>query len=103
MPRALLFLVALLLGCRRYDPGTPPMPTIVAPTTGSDVHSYAHPEQVTTTGLALALDVSFDARTISGVATFELQRNDPSAPLLLDTRGLAIDAVELAPDATTWQ
>jgi leukotriene-A4 hydrolase len=104
MPRALLFLlVALVLACRARYPPTPTMPTIVAPATGSDVHSYAHPEQVATTRLALALDVSFDARTIRGVATFELQRNDPTAPLLLDTRGLAIDSVELAPDATTWQ
>ena len=45
--------------------------------------------------MAMSWDVDFEARALSGEAMFWVERLDPEAPLILDTRGLAIDAVEL--------
>ncbi len=58
-----------------------------------DPHSYAHPEQVAVSHIALDLAVDFDAKTLSGSATLDLDRHDLQAPLLLDTRDLTITAV----------
>ncbi len=108
MPRLLLPLVLLVLAiaCHRHPPPRAvPMPTALPELTtpGTDVHSYARPEQATTTRIELELDVSFEAHTITGIATYELRRGDPHAPLLLDTRGLEVQRVERSGDGERWQ
>src|SRR5687768_4371645 len=108
MLRPCFVLLALLAACRpvREHRGvsTPTSSSAVADV-GADVHSYAHPEQVATVGIELALAVSFDDHAIDGVATFALRRDDRRAPLVLDTRDLAIARVEIAGAGTTpsWQ
>jgi leukotriene-A4 hydrolase len=55
-----------------------------------DVHSFAQPDRVRVTHCSLALRASFVERTLSGTAQLKLQRTDPDAPVVLDTRGLQI-------------
>lgn len=60
-----------------------------------DEHSYAEPDQVAITDLALDLKLDFDSKTISGTATYTLDwKNKAAKQLVLDTRDLAIDKVE---------
>ena len=73
------------------EPDAPPAAT----EPDRDQHSYAEPEKVRIEDIALELDVDFDARQLSGTATYELEWRDPAATtLVLDTRELAIESVE---------
>ncbi|HMF74176.1 MAG TPA: M1 family metallopeptidase [Bryobacteraceae bacterium] len=58
-----------------------------------DVHSFSQPDRVRVTHCSLSLRASFDERVLSGTAQLRLQRSDPDAPLVLDTRDLQIHAV----------
>ncbi|GAB3222572.1 M1 family metallopeptidase [Hymenobacter seoulensis] len=60
-----------------------------------DPHSYARPAEVSVHHLALALTVDFDAKTLAGHATWLLTNHAAAAELVLDARGLAIEAVLL--------
>lgn len=62
-----------------------------------DPHSYAQPEAYATQHVDLDLGVDFSARTLSGTAVLQLEARKPGAPLVLDTRDLAIERVESAP------
>ena len=101
MPR--LSLAPLLLvassGCKGdATKPTPPPSTIAAPTPAEpaplphDPHSFAQPDRVAVTHLALDLTVDFAQRELHGVARYTVARTDPRAPLVLDTRALRIDA-----------
>ena len=59
----------------------------------TDVHSHARPDKVRVSHLHLDLRADFEARILGGEATLTLDRTDASAPLILDTDGLAIGAV----------
>lgn len=60
-----------------------------------DESSYAQPEKVVITDLALDLALDFDARVISGTATYTLDwKRDDANELVLDTRELDIRKVE---------
>jgi aminopeptidase N len=72
----------------------------VSPT--RDEHSYAEPDVVVVTHLALDLALDFDKRTLAGTATLDLDwKNPANRMLVLDTRQLRIDGAE-AGDGTTW-
>ena len=58
-----------------------------------DRHSYAEPEKVRLTHLSLSLAASFEKRMLSGTARLTVERLDPAAPLILDTRALHIESV----------
>jgi aminopeptidase N len=64
--------------------------------TGPDPHSFAQPGQVRVEHMGLAWTVSFDQKRLDGVATLLLDRKDPQAPLLLDTRDLEVSRVAAA-------
>ncbi|MEZ5399513.1 MAG: M1 family metallopeptidase [Bryobacteraceae bacterium] len=66
------------------------------PTARRDVHSHANPHQVVPTHVELDLEVRFESKTLAGTVTLPLRRIDRAAPLVLDTRDLAIRAVEAA-------
>jgi leukotriene-A4 hydrolase len=55
-----------------------------------DIHSFSQPDRVRVTHCSLVLRASFEERVLSGTAQLRLQRSDPDAPLVLDTRGLHI-------------
>ncbi|GAB3735613.1 M1 family metallopeptidase [Luteimonas pelagia] len=60
-----------------------------------DQHSYAEPDKVRIKDIALDLAMDFDAKTLSGTATYTLDWRDPQATqLVLDTRELTIQSVE---------
>ena len=60
-----------------------------------DEHSFAQPDKVRTTDLALDLAIDFDQKVIRGVATYTLDWRDKSATrLVLDTRDLTIVKAE---------
>ncbi|WP_330947756.1 M1 family metallopeptidase [Thermomonas sp. LB-4] len=86
-------------GCQRNQNPAPAAAAPAAPAAAAekivDEHSYAQPDQVRTTDLALDLAIDFDSRTIGGTATYALDWVDKSATqLVLDTRDLAIDKAE---------
>jgi aminopeptidase N len=58
-----------------------------------DVHSFAEPMRVAVTHVALDLVLDFDARSAVGTVELALDRRERGAPLVLDTNGLAIEAV----------
>ncbi|MBX0289376.1 M1 family metallopeptidase [Hymenobacter sp. HSC-4F20] len=73
----------------------------LAPAFTPDPHSYARPAEVSVHHLDLDLIVDFSSSTLAGTATWQLTHHAPAAELVLDTRGLAIDAVLLGgPDGT---
>ncbi|MDB6162719.1 MAG: aminopeptidase [Xanthomonadaceae bacterium] len=68
-----------------------------------DEHSYAEPDTVRTTDLALDLAVDFDHRQLTGTATHTLQWLDLKATqLVLDSRDLTIDKIEGAVGKDQW-
>ncbi|MFD1468690.1 leukotriene A4 hydrolase C-terminal domain-containing protein [Hymenobacter caeli] len=69
------------------------MPTAALP---PDPHSHAGDAPARVRHLALALTVDFATRTLAGTATWHLAESAGDA-LVLDTRGLAVDAVTLGP------
>ena len=86
-------------GCQRNQNPAPDAATPAAPAAAAekivDEHSYAQPDKVRTTDLALDLAIDFDSKTIGGTATYALDWVDKSATqLVLDTRDLAIDKAE---------
>lgn len=69
-------------------------PTVAAETV-VDEHSYAQPDKVRITDIALDLAIDFDKKEIHGSATYTLDWVDQKATaLVLDTRDLHIDKAE---------
>ncbi len=63
---------------------------------GPDPHSYSRPDQVRVAHVGLNWAVDFDAEALTGDAILLLDRKDPSAPLILDSRDLDIKQVSAA-------
>ena len=64
----------------------------------ADPHSYGNPEQIQIQQFELDLTVDFDAKRLNGIVVLDIQRQPDcptGAPLVLDTRGLTIEKVEL--------
>ena len=79
--------------CKKQTPAPVPEPTPVTPSAPpDDPHSAARPHETAVTHLALDLTVDFDARRLHGTARYTLDRKVAGAPLVLDTRDLAIVA-----------
>jgi aminopeptidase N len=87
-------------GCERAPTPEPAAPAAAAqPATTAekvvDEHSYAEPDKVRTTDLALELAVDFAKKTLSGTATYSLEWTDKAASqLVLDTRDISIQKAE---------
>lgn len=63
-------------------------------TAETDEQSYAEPDKVRTKDLALELKVDFDAKTLSGSATYTLDWLDKNATqLVLDSRAITVEKV----------
>ena len=99
-------------GCPQQNPATsaatPAATPAPAPAPSAekvvDEHSYAQPDKVRTTDIALDLAVDFAKKVISGTATLSLDWADKTTTqLVLDTRDLTIDKVEGQDAAGAWQ
>src|SRR5579859_1289412 len=68
------------------------------PNARRDIHSYSNPEQIRVRHLDLDCDVLFDRKILEGTATLSVERRVDSGapPLILDTRHLHIEKVEVA-------
>ena len=93
---------ALAAGCSRDTtpaPGADAQPAAtqqaaVNATAETDEQSYAEPDKVRTKDLALELKVDFDAKTLSGSATYTLDWLDKNATqLVLDSRAITVEKV----------
>ena len=73
-------------------------------TRAADVHSYARPEQVRVWHVDLDLEVDFARQRLQGHATLTVERvsRDATQPLVLDSRKLQIDKVEISTDGATF-
>ncbi len=58
-----------------------------------DVHSYAKPLEARVTHVALDLSVDFQAKRLSGTATLDLQAKPGVKQIILDDKGLEIEAI----------
>ena len=97
-------LAALLLaaGCRVAEHDNAAQPTrteaaaiapILTTADAKDIHSYARPLEARVHHVALDLAVDFDARRIGGTATLDIQRRPEAKEIILDTKGLEIEAI----------
>jgi aminopeptidase N len=99
----------LAAGCsREAAPGadvasTKPQAAAAKRTRSHDETSYAQPDKVAITDLALDLAIDFDKKEIGGSAVYTLDWKDQTATeLVLDTRALALSKVEGADAAGQW-
>ena len=109
---SLTVLPALLLavGCSRQPtpsatakPARPEVAAVHPASAAHDEHSYAEPDQVRITDLALELAIDFDSKQMTGTATSTLNWLDPAAKqLVLDTRDLTIQKVEGVGNDGKW-
>ncbi len=87
-------------GCSRETPQAAQPALADAPASAVDARrhdesSYAQPDKVVITDLALDLALDFDNRQLAGTAIYTLEWKDAQATqLVLDTRDLAIEKVE---------
>jgi leukotriene-A4 hydrolase len=102
--RSLLAPLAFLAACMSNAPApervvTPPAAVPTLPplhTPGPDPHSFARPDEARVSHMGLDLTVDFDARVLSGTATLAVIRRADADQLILDTRDLTIERIEVA-------
>jgi len=101
--------VAIAAGCSREAPAPAAAPVaqeapaaVNAESRSHDESSYAEPDKVAITDIALDLKLDFDQKQIGGTAVYSLDWKDKAATqLVLDTRDLTISKVEaLSADGT---
>ena len=85
--------LALTIGCGKTDPPAETDNRVTTSPQERDIHSYARPDEVRVTHVALDLRADFDARVLSGTATLSLQRNSSAHEVVLDIKGLEIQRI----------
>lgn len=75
---------------RRQEPQVAPILTGPA---ARDAHSFARPEIARVTHVALDLDADFAAHRMAGTATLDIQAAPGAGEIILDARGLEIEAI----------
>ena len=63
--------------------------------TPTDIHTFAVPKEAKITHLDLKLNVDFDTKILSGVATYDIDVQNGADKIYLDTRSLTIENVEV--------
>ena len=79
-----------LAACNSGKTDNPQTPVSMKPI---DPHSYARPQEVAITHLNWQAVVDFDQQQIKATATYDLQRQDQQAPLVLDVNGPGVHKV----------
>ncbi|HET9335736.1 MAG TPA: M1 family metallopeptidase [Sphingomicrobium sp.] len=92
-----VFAAFALLSCRAGDSPPAIEPVEAAPILDTpdavDIHSFAKPLEARVTHVALDLNVDFDTRRIGGTATLDVQAKPDATQIILDDKGLEIEAV----------
>lgn len=65
---------------------------------GKDIHSFSEPDKAVVKHLSLQLQVDFDAKQLTGVATWDISHTPDAKEIVFDTKGLVIEAVFLNDD-----
>lgn len=63
--------------------------------TPNDIHTFAVPEDAKITHLDLKLNVDFESKTLSGVASYDIEVKNNATKIYLDSRNLTIEKVEV--------
>src|SRR5438477_13013729 len=67
--------------------------------TGKDIHTFSEPDKVRVKHIDLDLEALFDRKILRGTATLAVERiGSSNAPLILDSRDLSIEKVEVSRD-----
>ncbi len=87
-----------LMSCQAREAPPPaaeagPIAPILETPDAVDIHSYAKPLQARVTHVALDLNVDFDTKRIGGTATLDIQAKPDAKEIILDDKGLEIEAV----------
>jgi aminopeptidase N len=85
--------LTLTIGCGKTDPPAETDRRVTTSSQERDIHSYARPDEVRVTHVALDLRADFDAHVLSGTATLSLERDGSAAEVVLDTKGLQIELI----------
>ena len=100
---ALVVAASSATACSRSEEAAAPPPATATPAQERDIHSYARPEDVRVTHVALDLRADFAAKVLSGTATLTVERAANAQQIVLDTNKLTIERVTAAGGATTLQ
>ena len=69
-----------------------------------DDFTFARPTEARVTHLALDLDLDFDAQSIAGTATLDIDASEGASEIVLDSDGLQVESITNgAGDALDWQ
>ena len=68
-----------------------------------DSHSYANADQVAVSHIDLDLTVDFERQVLRGSATLSFEQRVGRHPMILDTRALDVQRVEVSDDGQTFQ
>ncbi|HYN46818.1 MAG TPA: M1 family metallopeptidase [Allosphingosinicella sp.] len=98
MRSPILFAVLVLAACAQSGPGNRQedarqVAPILTGADARDAHSYARPEVARVTHVALDLDADFESRRMAGTATLDIAAAAGASEIVLDSRGLEIQAV----------
>ena len=112
-PAAMLAAMMLLAACRvsEQDNAARPAPEeqaaiapILATADANDIHSYARPLEARVHHVALDLAVDFDRKRVGGTATLDIERKADAKEIILDDKGLEIQAVtDGSGEPLTWK
>src|ERR671913_200025 len=78
---------------RPAEPMPAPVPEPALSQLEHDPHSFARPNEVRVTHVALDLTANFETKRLSGTAALDLQRAPMSTEVILDTRDLDIQEI----------
>ncbi len=92
--RSASLLVSLMLFSCSPDPSGSDDPSV-------DLHSYANASECRMAHVDLDLEVDFEARQLRGTCTLDIEGSE--GDLVLDTRDLAIDRVEVSDDGESFR
>jgi aminopeptidase N len=71
----------------------PAIAPILATPDAADIHSYARPREARVHHVSLDLSVDFAARRVAGTATLDIERRPDAKQIILDDKGLEIEAI----------
>ncbi len=88
-----LFSLLLIFSCNETKTQKPVKHKKQVITYANDSHSYAKPNQAVATHLDLDIDVDFNSKTISGIATYQIEKKEKVKSIHFDSKNLLINSV----------